>query len=174
QIADNRLALSLLLSISWSDSRLEFLHLQETGILTLAELESIWVPIFTIKDADFDDNYNLLKFENIFREGFLVPLAKSYNSVRNGSRVLVQSGDLVEIQYKLIMDVAMICAFDLAAYPFDVQRCPVRLQVFNYTRNKVQWDKSKVRVHVAVLRSSVFTVTMEQVALKRGNSMVSV
>ena len=88
QMKDNRIMVTLKLGISWSDRRLLFRHLL-TDIqreLTENELSLIWMPMISIPQASFEDNYNILLNEGIFRQAFINLKQPSKNRVINGTR----------------------------------------------------------------------------------------
>jgi len=76
------------LTISWQDNRLKFKHLYP-GVardLTIDEINSIWVPGISIPQASFEDNYNILLNQGIYRQASVVISQPSENVISNGTR----------------------------------------------------------------------------------------
>ncbi|ROT60958.1 putative neuronal pentraxin-2 [Penaeus vannamei] len=123
---------TLLLSLRWQDTRLQFLNLKDDRSLNLMAgeaIKSIWTPRIFFRNAHGNIFTNLDQGARveIIREGPSMPgppsLTKESEFLGNGGGLNIFSGFENSIEISQLYTVRYNCEFNLAMFPFDSQIC---------------------------------------------------
>ena len=166
---DSSMTLQIKLTLSWSDSRLQFQKLKSNenfNYLTPEEKEIIWMPVLVFPNTK---NRFVASFKN----------DSSYSTIRinEGAKQILSSMDQVDNIYMhkgkdctisaiTYITVDIICNYNMAKYPFDTQSCsasfgpkansdffielvPIGDPIYNGTINVLRYILEKVEYNTA-------------------------
>ncbi|XP_039428719.1 gamma-aminobutyric acid receptor alpha-like [Culex pipiens pallens] len=113
---------------SWVDRRLEFKGAHDTLALSISMLGRIWKPdtyFYNGKQSYLHTITTPNKFVRLYQDG----------RVLYSSRLTIKAG----------------CPMNLADFPMDIQRCPLKFGSFGYTSNDVlyRWNSGRSAVAIA-------------------------
>ncbi len=117
------------LSMSWLDPRLQFTNLkssEDQNAISHDLGQNLWTPILAFSNSEdgirtkLDDN----AFLNVIREGQPKP-----NPLTEIYEDQVYEGAENHLILSRMYTITFHCPFDLAWFPFDIQRCPIEMSV---------------------------------------------
>ncbi|KAK7074692.1 hypothetical protein SK128_019901 [Halocaridina rubra] len=131
-LAQSKLSFDLSLTIYWKDSRLIFKNLQSNySFNTVESIESLWFPhVNFLGPGNFLINVDLryAQVNYVLRESS--PLPRSDYELDED---LLYSGQDNSLVNRKEWTLELLCYFDLTYFPFDTQRCPMKIAVQGYS-----------------------------------------
>ena len=124
---------SFQLHSTWFDDRLTYANLKKNSNLnTLTEKEKvdIWTPKIVFSNTKSQDS--------VIKDANVIARLSRFGSARAGGmdeaiQTFYFSGTDNPITFSRIYDIRFICSYNMAWYPFDLQRCELLLKLFGNT-----------------------------------------
>ena len=145
-----KISIKVRFTMKWLDSRLTFRNLKYTDFynqLNIEEIKKIWTPslLFLSSKGTYikaEDGTVLVK-----KNG-----SKQLNELSELDEDYLYSGNENPISMVTYTHVKLDCTFDLTMYPFDYQRCPIKLAIPHpfYGQFVMNWDEAPIIFFVSI------------------------
>ena len=124
---------SFQLHSTWFDDRLIYTNLKkdsDLNTLTEKEKRDIWTPNIVFS--------NTKKQDSVIKDAAVIARLSKFGSARSGEmdeaiKTFYFSGSDNPLTFSRIYDIRFICSYNMAWYPFDLQRCELLLKPFGNT-----------------------------------------
>ena len=143
-----KISIKVRFTMKWLDSRLTFRNLKYTDFynqLNIEEIKKIWTPslLFLSSKGTYikaEDGTVLVK-----KNG-----SKQLNELSELDEDYLYSGNENPISMVTYTHVKLDCTFDLTMYPFDSQRCPIKLAIPHhfYGQFVMNWENAPTIRHM--------------------------
>ena len=140
-------------TMEWFDPRITFRNLagsSNENILDLDEIGQIWIPQLLILNS-IEEKKQLPYIAQGHELDFIVKIERMSNPQRNPLEEIdedyIYPGEENLIIMTNYIDVMLHCKFNLTLYPFDIQKCPIRLFVPNhkyFIQFGLHWQKGEI------------------------------
>ena len=129
---ENTITLRFSLVLTWKDAQLEFLNLKgnsTTNIVPPEEISQMWIP-----DIDFPNQLSVIKTDkpglvSVIKEGEKID-SRKVGIVRDD----IFSGGYNSIVNEKHQTMKLSCSYALKLYPFDTQKCKIRMAIDGLAR----------------------------------------
>ena len=135
------------ISMTWRDKRITFYDLMNEGnFLTTEQRESIWVPQLVFVNSEDSDTDSLstksgqIQEISVLKEGLGRPLENTYDEG------LTYPGSENSLRLTALHIKEFQCDYQLKAYPFDTQRCYIKLRLPKIGTNHMSLIAGQVEV----------------------------
>ena len=133
------------LFLTWFDPRLTFKNLKETSNLnkfTEIEKDQIWKPVIVFDNTESKEitltDARTISTVSRFSNFTLSPIT-------NNEETYLYEGEGNPITFSRIYDIKFLCEYNLAWYPFDIQKCGLEFKPDGNTGEYIQLIKDKFR-----------------------------
>ena len=151
------------LALSWFDPRLTFKNLKETtnlNKLTEVEKHQIWKPVIVF---DNTESKKITQTDNR-----IIPTVTRWSNFTlspktNHEETYLYDGKDNPITFSRIYDIEFLCEYNMAWYPFDIQKCSMEFKPDGNTGEYIQLIKHQFRylgkqeLSVYFIRDSTFS-----------------
>ncbi|XP_063888524.1 uncharacterized protein LOC135115557 [Scylla paramamosain] len=145
----NEFKITLHIGLMWRDERLAFQNLlKEPKILESHEYKDIWTPQLFFINANHEDNVAVTTKTSVLNEFTVVVKGKGQPEIYDSYEVMVFNGSKVEIQNRIQYQFTFSCSFDFVFFPFDIQKCWMKVRLRDTSGCRPLWDTNQGRVMV--------------------------
>ena len=129
---------------SWFDDRLIYANLKrdtDLNTLTEQEKEDLWTPNIVFSNTESQDS--------VIKDRKVIAKISRIGSARAGGpdeaiKTFYFQGANNPITFSRIYDIRFLCSYDMAWYPFDLQRCELLLKPFGNTGKYIYLVNSEI------------------------------
>ena len=129
---------------SWVDDRLIYANLKrdtDLNTLTEQEKEDLWTPNIVFSNTESQDS--------VIKDRKVIAKISRIGSARAGGpdeaiKTFYFQGADNQITFSRIYDIHFLCSYDMAWYPFDLQRCELLLKPFGNTGKYIYLVNSEI------------------------------
>ena len=157
----------------WFDKRLTFMNLKESSSLnTLTEVEKtdIWSPTIVFSNTKFKDKVKTddRVIAKVSRRGNWTASSRT-----EPLRTLYYRGEDNPIMFSRKYTINFLCEYDMAWYPFDLQRCELNFEPFGNSGDYVVFINKEINYYDKIDLSKYYIKQWQFVSVKkRGKGVV--
>lgn len=138
-IRDMKVTVDFSTLISWYDQRLGFRNLKPLTDLNYIKASSVWTPKLELVNADFPSTHTTEAMLKVVRSS-----KPQQDDAQRPTHDEVYEGRTNSLQLIQKVNAPFSCAMDLRNFPFDTQRCLLKIRLSSASSEFLSWHNTTV------------------------------